>query len=143
MGEHASTSPVRTSRVDVSVAAELAQLPMLRALAETVALLTDFTLDEVSDVRLAVDEVASILMMEALPGAVLRCELTASDTGLLVRVSTTAAGVGLPDNNSFGWHVLRTLTDSVVATQHPYDAEASGYPTIIEFSRMRSSISGG
>jgi len=137
MGEQLSISPVEIPPVEVRVAATLGQLPTLRALAETVMLLADFTLDEVSDVRLAVDEVASILITGAAPRAVLRCEFVADDAGVRVTMSSVAAREGLTVQRGFGWHLLRTLTHSIDASQRPYNMAARGYPTIIEFSRAR------
>lgn len=132
----------QSSPVHVRVAADLAQLPVLRAIAETIALLADFTLDEVADIRLAVDEVASVLILGSPGHGDLCCDFTVDPTGMAVRVWTTWAAAGLPDEHSFGWHVLRTLTDSITATQHPYDATAAGYPTTVEFSRTRGSLDG-
>ncbi|MEU8899718.1 anti-sigma factor [Nocardia sp. NPDC048505] len=119
------------------MAASVTQLPIVRGLAETLVLLSEFTLDEVADIRLAVDEVCSTLIAVAKPGSSLHCRFTIGDTELLVHVSGIAGAEGMPDQRSFGWHVLRTLTDSVQATQDPYDSAASGYPTSVEFRRVR------
>lgn len=129
--------------VEVRIAADLRQLPTLRALAETIALLSDFTLDEVSDVRLAVDEVASLLVVDAVPGAVLRCEFAIEGVGMRVAMRTVLRHEGVPDQRNFGWHVLRTLTDSLHTEQGSYDAASAGYPTAVEFSRVRGSASAG
>ncbi|MFX0576516.1 ATP-binding protein [Nocardia nepalensis] len=123
--------------VEIRVAASVTQLPIVRGLAETLVLLSDFTLDEVADIRLAVDEVCSTLIAVAAPESSLHCRFTVGDHELLVRVTGVAATEGLPDQRSFGWHVLRTLTDDVQATQDPYDVPVSGYPTTVEFRRVR------
>ncbi|WP_228001360.1 ATP-binding protein [Nocardia australiensis] len=123
--------------VEIRVAASVTQLPIVRGLAETLVLLSDFTLDEVADIRLAVDEVCSTLIAIAARGTSLHCRFTVGDTALLVRVSGIAETEGLPDQRSFGWHVLRTLTDEVQATQGSYDSAISGYPTTVEFRRVR------
>ena len=123
--------------VEIRVAASVTQLPIVRGLAETLVLLSDFTLDEVADIRLAVDEVCSTLIAVAAPETSLHCRFTVGDTELLVRVTGVAATEGLPDQRSFGWHVLRTLTDAVQATQDPYDSAVSGYPTTVQFRRVR------
>ncbi|MEV6320304.1 ATP-binding protein [Nocardia sp. NPDC051787] len=123
--------------VEIRVAASVTQLPIVRGLAETLVLLSDFTLDEVADVRLAVDEVCSTLIAVAAPETSLNCRFTVGDTELLVRVDGIAEKPGLPDQRSFGWHVLRTLTDAVEATQDQFDATVSGYPTTVEFRRVR------
>lgn len=123
--------------VEIRVAASVTQLPIVRGLAETLVLLSEFTLDEVADIRLAVDEVCSTLIAVAAPETSLNCRFTVGDTELLVRVEGIAEKPGLPDQRSFGWHVLRTLTDAVDATQDSYDAAISGYPTAVEFRRVR------
>ncbi|WP_063053863.1 ATP-binding protein [Nocardia arthritidis] len=123
--------------VEIRVAASVTQLPIVRGLAETLVLLSEFTLDEVADIRLAVDEVCSTLIAVAAPETSLNCRFTVGDTELLVRVEGIAEKPGLPDQRSFGWHVLRTLTDAVDATQDSYDPAISGYPTTVEFRRVR------
>lgn len=123
--------------VEIRVAASVTQLPIVRGLAETLVLLSDFTLDEVADIRLAVDEVCSTLIAVAAPDTSLNCRFTVGDLELLVRVDGVAATEGLPNHRSFGWHVLRTLTDEVQAHQEAYDPRASGYPTTVEFRRIR------
>lgn len=123
--------------VEIRVAAAVTQLPIVRGLAETLVLLSEFTLDEVADIRLAVDEVCSTLIAMAAPDSYLQCRFVVGEKDLLVRVDGVAAAEGLPDQRSFGWHVLRTLTDQVEASQQPFDATASGYPTTVEFRRVR------
>lgn len=128
---------LRGTPVEIGVAASVSQLPIVRGLAETLVLLSDFTLDEVADIRLAVDEAASTLIAIAAPGSTLQCLFTVGESDLIVRVRGTAAAEGLPDQRSFGWHVLRTLCDEVTATQEPFDPAISGYPTAVEFRRVR------
>ncbi|MBL1076615.1 anti-sigma factor [Nocardia sp. 2] len=128
---------LRATPVEIGVAASVSQLPIVRGLAETLVLLSDFTLDEVADIRLAVDEAASTVISVAAPGTTLQCRFIVGDTDLVVRVSGIASTEGLPDQRSFGWHVLRTLTDEVKTGQGPYDPAVSGYPTTVEFRRVR------
>jgi serine/threonine-protein kinase RsbW len=123
--------------VEIRVAASVTQLPIVRGLAETLVLLSDFTLDEVADIRLAVDEACSTLIGLAAPETSLQCVFSIGDTELRVQVAGVAAQEGLPDARSFGWHVLRTLTDSVDVRQDPFDQQVSGYPTAVEFRRVR------
>lgn len=128
---------IYSTPVEIRVAASVTQLPIVRGLAETLVLLSDFTLDEVADIRLAVDEVCSTLLAVAAPETSLHCRFTIGETELLVSVSGVAETEGLPDQRSFGWHVLRTLTDAVEATQGPYDSAVAGYPSTVEFRRVR------
>ncbi|WP_067545311.1 anti-sigma factor [Nocardia crassostreae] len=128
---------LRGTPVEIGVAASVSQLPIVRGLAETLVLLSDFTLDEVADIRLAVDEAASTLIALAAPNTTLQCVFTVGEKDLTVRVGGIAAAAGLPDQRSFGWHVLRTLSDEVTATQGEFDPAVSGYPTSVEFRRGR------
>lgn len=128
---------IDSAPVEIRVAASVTQLPIVRGLAETLVLLSDFTLDEVADIRLAVDEACSTLIGVAAPETSLRCVFTIGDTELRVQVSGVAAQEGLPDARSFGWHVLRTLTDAVDSRQEPFDQQVSGYPTTVVFRRVR------
>ncbi|WP_327145693.1 anti-sigma factor [Nocardia sp. NBC_01327] len=128
---------LRATPVEIGVAASVSQLPIVRGLAETLVLLSEFTLDEVADIRLAVDEAASTVIALAVPGTTLQCVFTVGDTDLVVRVSGVAKAEGLPDQRSFGWHVLRTLSDEVTAAQGEFDSAISGYPTTVEFRRVR------
>ncbi|MFB7716432.1 anti-sigma factor [Nocardia sp. NPDC058058] len=128
---------VRATPVEIGVAASVSQLPIVRGLAETLVLLSEFTLDEVADIRLAVDEAASTVIALAVPGSTLQCVFTVGDSDLVIRVSGIAGSEGLPNQHSFGWHVLRTLADEVTANQGAYDPAISGYPTTVEFRRVR------
>lgn len=74
-------------------------------------------MDRLEDLRLAVDEVASMLINDALPDSTIECELLPGDSGQLeVTLSArTNAGV-LPATNTFSWTVLTALVDDVTAT---------------------------
>ncbi|WP_245547150.1 anti-sigma factor [Nocardia brevicatena] len=132
-----------TTTIGVRVPARLEQLVMLRALAETVSLIADFGLDEVTDIRLALDEVATSLIVDAALGTALGCDFTYNDHRMTVHVTATAVSDSLQHQESFGWHIVRTLTRSVEVVQQPYDAVAGGYPTDVEFTWARGGSDGG
>jgi serine/threonine-protein kinase RsbW len=99
--------------VEVRLPADLSQLFVLRSLAATLALREDFDLDEVEDVKLAVDEMCSALVLRACPGERLDCQFQAAphSVGLLASVATDN---GRPiDQDTFGWRVLAALTDEL------------------------------
>ncbi|WP_345495009.1 anti-sigma factor [Nocardia callitridis] len=123
--------------------AQLEQLTMLRALAETVALIADFALDEVTDIRLALDEVATALILDAVPSSELDCQFTYDTDRMFVHVASVAGTQSAVGQVGFGWHIVRTLTESITATQDPYDAMADGYPTVVDFSWVRGDADGG
>lgn len=143
MGERISKSPATTSTIGIRVPAELDQLVMLRAIAETIALIGDFALDEVTDIRVAVDEIATALMRGAAPDSELECEFGYNARRMTVRMRVAAGAHDVIDEGGFGWHVLRTITETLAVERDPFDKAVSGYPTTVIFSRIRSDADDG
>ncbi len=143
MGEWTSRSFTDTTTIGVRVPARLEQLTMLRALAETVALIADFALDEVTDIRLALDEVATSLILDAAAGSTIDCEFTYDTDKMFVHVSSVAVTESVMGHAGLGWHIVRTLSDSIAAAQGSYDSVRGGYPTVIDFSWVRGARNGG
>ncbi|WP_228803656.1 ATP-binding protein [Nocardia higoensis] len=139
MGDRAWRQPTTAATtIGVRVPARPEQLTMLRALAETVGHIADFAIDEVADIRLALDEVATALVLDAVPGSELDCELDYGQDRMTVRVRGLTASKDPVARNGFGWHIVRTLTESVETAQEPYDFQAGGYRTSIDFDWSRS-----
>ncbi len=126
-----------TTAVGFQVPAVAEQLIMIRALAETVALVADFGIDEATDIRLAVDEVVSALIVDAATTSVIDCTFTASDSTMDVRVAAVTTSADGPDTSGFGWHIVSTLTQWVRTSNSDYDESAGGYPTVVEFRWAR------
>ncbi|WP_338761361.1 anti-sigma factor [Nocardia vulneris] len=143
MGEWTSRSSTETTTIGVRIPARLEQLTMLRGLAETVALIADFALDEVTDIRLALDEVATSLILDAVPGSQLDCEFTYDTDQMFVHVASVATSEQVVGQAGFGWHIVRTLTHSIAASQAPFDPGVTGYPTVVDFSWVRRASDGG
>ncbi|MFF0813619.1 ATP-binding protein [Rhodococcus sp. NPDC003318] len=129
-GTTASTAPV-----EVKVCAEFGQLPVLRAVAETIAVLADFNLDDVSDIKLAVDEVCSQLIKGAVGGAELVCTFRVSGLTLEATARTDTVTDTVPDERGFGWHVLQTLTDTITVDRRPPEHDTTGHRTTIVFTK--------
>ncbi|MFR9749607.1 anti-sigma factor [Nocardia sp. 004] len=143
MGEWTSRSATDTTTVGVRVPAQWEQLTMLRALTETVALIGDFALDEVTDIRLVLDEVATSLILDAVPCSMIDCEFTYDADEMVVHVSSLATSEPVAGQPGFGWHIVRALTGSMIIAQNPYDSELGGYPTMIDFGWVRGAAAGG
>lgn len=60
--------------VEVRLPAAGAYLSVLRTATAGLAARLDFTLDEIEDLRIAVDEACAILLQQAVAGSVLSCE---------------------------------------------------------------------
>ena len=96
----------------------------------------DFDVDRLEDVRLAVDEVASMLIERAVPGTDIRCELVPYDDGRLdiaIRAETDSGA--LPRTDTFAWAVLTALVDDVTTT-----VDASETTVLLRTSRSAASV---
>jgi serine/threonine-protein kinase RsbW len=100
------------SPVEVRVHADPALIPSVRAVAADLAARADFDLDAVSDLRMAVDEACSALVPLAAPGGQLRCAFTVADGRIAVVARVPIETTTELRQDTFGWRVLDTLTDS-------------------------------
>ncbi|WP_228806576.1 hypothetical protein [Nocardia cyriacigeorgica] len=62
---------------------------------------------------------------------------------MTVAVTSVAATEAVGERHSFGWHIVRTLTESISTEQHPFDQNAGGYPTTARFTWVRGGSDGG
>lgn len=99
--------------VEIRLTAGSEYLSTVRAVAADLALQQDMTLDEVDDLRLAVDEACSMLVPLALPGAELSCRFSLGTQAIGVRCSVPSRAGQRPPRDGFPWQVLVTLTDEV------------------------------
>jgi serine/threonine-protein kinase RsbW len=115
-------TPARSGRtgvqdqVTVRMPAEGAYLSVLRTATAGLAARLDFTLDEIEDLRIAVDEACAILLPLASPDADVTCRFSVTPLALHIDVSVPATGTNvLPGNHSFSWQVLTALAGEVSA----------------------------
>jgi serine/threonine-protein kinase RsbW len=130
-----SDAPPARTPVEVRVRADYGQLPVLRAVAETIAVLADLNLDHVSDVKLAVDEIGSALVKDAAVDAHIVCRFHTDDAALEVHVAADTTTDRAPDEQGFGWHVVRTVADALSVTHEPLPH--GGFHTSVTFSKSR------
>ncbi|WP_158890443.1 hypothetical protein [Amycolatopsis anabasis] len=123
--------------IELRGAADTAQLPVVRGVAENVALNEDFDLDAVSDIKMAVDEVAAQLISRAVLGGVLTCRYWLMSGELRVSMSVQTPDGTLPDQRSFGWFVLSALTDRISARAG--DADGRHNQVYIDFVKRKGS----
>ena len=109
---------------------------MLRAVAETVALIAGFTVDEVADTPVALDEAATCLILGAVPDSQLNCDVVA-DGFRCGRFFCGGRFFDLIYTAGFGWHVMHSITDHLTADHDAYDRAQGGYPVAITFTQVR------
>jgi len=111
---HEPATVTRLSRpdIDITVPADGAYLSVLRTAAAGLAARLDFTLDDIEDLRVAVDEACSILLAQASDGR-LRCTFTVSDASLTVAARVPSHDPRPPTQDGFAWTVLTALATKV------------------------------
>jgi serine/threonine-protein kinase RsbW len=86
---------------------------VLRTATAGLAARLDFTLDEIEDLRIAVDEACAMLLAQALPGADLECEFRLDEDSIKVGVSVLTVDGHEPSRDTFAWTVLSALAGAV------------------------------
>ena len=113
--------PDAEDRVTTRMPAEGAYLSVLRTATAGLAARLDFTLDEIEDLRIAVDEACGLLLSQASPGADLDCDFTLAEDSVTIAVSVPSQRAQLPARDTFAWTVLSALAGSVDAWSGPGD----------------------
>lgn len=101
--------------VDVRLPADGAYLSVLRTATAGLAARLDFTLDEIEDLRIAVDEACAMLLGQAVAGETLDCRFEISRDTIAVSVSVPTTDGKLPQRGTFAWTVLSALAGEVDA----------------------------
>lgn len=99
--------------VEVRLPAAGAYLSVLRTATAGLAARLDFTLDEIEDLRIAVDEACAILLQQAVAGSVLSCVFRLVGDSLWVTVSAPTTDGRAPERDTFAWTVLSALAGEV------------------------------
>jgi serine/threonine-protein kinase RsbW len=115
--------PVRDV-VTLRLPAQGAYLAVLRTAAAGLASRLNFTLDDIEDLRIAVDEACAMLLPRGAEGASLECRFELMPGELDISVSLPTNDPSLPARDTFAWTVLTALAGEVDAT------EAGGTVTI-------------
>ena len=110
--------------VKVCMPAEGAYLSVLRTATAGLAARLDFTLDEIEDLRIAVDEACAMLLVQAIPGTNLECAFDLDTQEMTITVSVVAAEPRMPAKDTFSWTVLSALAGSVEGRLGPGDQVA-------------------
>jgi len=111
-------------QVTVRMPAEGAYLSVLRTATAGLAARLDFTLDEIEDLRIAVDEACAMLLPQAIPGTNLECVFDLGADEMTITVVVTAAEPRIPARDTFAWTVLSALAGTVDSRLEPDDQVA-------------------
>ena len=105
--------------VELRLPADGAYLSVLRTATAGLAARLDFTLDEIEDLRIAVDEACAMLLPDAVEDAGLVCLFSLSPEALGITVSVPTRSGRVPRRSTFAWTVLTALAGEVDAQAAP------------------------
>ena len=101
----------------LTIPATSAWIVLIRTTASACCARLDFDVERLEDVRLAVDEVAGMLVAAAVDDSEIRAVFTPHDDGRLDIALTAETATGtLPATDTFAWAVLTALVDDTTAT---------------------------
>src|SRR5437763_16839880 len=92
--------PATQDFVEVRLSAAGAYLSVLRTATAGLAACLDFTLDEIEDLRIAVDEACAIMLHQAVSGSVLNCVFRLVGDSLRVTVSAPTTDGRAPERDT-------------------------------------------
>ena len=93
--------------------AQGAYLSVLRTATASLASRLDFTLDDIEDLRIAVDEACAMLLSHAIAGADLECSFELSPEAIAISVKVPTTDGTEPSRDTFAWTVLTALAGQV------------------------------
>lgn len=102
--------------IEITVPASGEFLTVLRTAAASLAASADFSIDDIEDLRIAVDEACSILVTRAIPGTELGCRFYIRDATVTVEARVHVIDTRPPSRSGFAWMVLTSLTSTVDLT---------------------------
>jgi serine/threonine-protein kinase RsbW len=105
--------PAPRDRVTIRMPAEGAYLSVLRTATAGLAARLDFTLDEIEDLRIAVDEACAMLLAQATDDSTLECDFELSRDTMTISVSAESTLGQPPAKDTFAWTVLTALAGTV------------------------------
>lgn len=99
--------------VEMRVPARPVYVSLLRTATASLAARVDFTLDEIDDLRIAIDEASALLLADVVDGGELLCRFNLGEAELAITVSAPTANASAPNPSSFAWTVLTALAGDV------------------------------
>lgn len=99
--------------IAMAVPGDVAYVSTVRLTAASLAARCDLTIDDIEDLRLAVDEACALLLPHAHAGSALQADFVVAPGWLQVAASVHTRESGQLDRSGYGWRVLDALASSV------------------------------
>jgi serine/threonine-protein kinase RsbW len=103
--------------VEVRIPADVVYVSTLRLTAASLAARCDLTIDDIEDLRLAVDEACALLLPHAAQNSTLDARFELATGRLSVETSVASEDAAEPDRSGFAWTVLGALATTVDVRQ--------------------------
>lgn len=114
--DHAGTE---VDIVEVRTPADVVYVSTLRLTAASLASRCDLTIDDIEDLRLAVDEACALLLPHATAAATLDARFEVGNGELRVHTSVATSDTAEPDRDGFAWTVLGALATEIAVEPGP------------------------
>ncbi|MEY2990085.1 MAG: hypothetical protein RLZZ163_1001 [Actinomycetota bacterium] len=101
-------------RVSVEFPADTINMTIARTVAAAIAARADLTIDQVEDVRLAMDEATAHMIKIASRDSSVRCDLWIEGRALQAAITCRVDSGPPPEPDPFAWTVLTALVESAV-----------------------------
>jgi serine/threonine-protein kinase RsbW len=111
------STPAAGDAVEMRIPADVVYVSTLRLTAASLAARCDLTIDDIEDLRLAVDEACALLLPHATGAGTLDARFELADGRLTVETSVEVADTANLDRTGFAWTVLGALATSVDVKQ--------------------------
>ena len=115
-----ASAPESGLSIELRTTASAIAIPTIRTVAADLAARADFDLDSIDDLRMAVDDVCTMLVRIAARDAALTCSFTVRTNRIELTAEIDADALADPvPTKSFGWRVLEALADEVSVVHLP------------------------
>ena len=102
--------------VSLTLPAQTSYVSLARTLAAAMAARADLPVDQLEDIRLAVDEAVSLLISDTAESNTITCTFAPDGSALAITVTAATNSGATPPTDGFSWTVLTALVDDVTAT---------------------------
>ena len=125
------TEPL-SDTITITVPAKAEHVAVLRAAVGVVASRLEFSLDDIDDLRILVDEAASVLLSSGATET-LNCELVTIDQSVHFSLRARLPDGQQPHGEGFAWSILNALA-------HEVNSEVASGEHVISVSRHRGPV---
>jgi serine/threonine-protein kinase RsbW len=105
--------PGPSTAIEVAFPADTANMAIARSVAAAVATRADLTVDQIEDVRLAIDEATAYLIAHASPDARVLGRLWTDGHTFHASLSCATESTSAPEPEPFSWTVLTALVSDI------------------------------